>query len=585
MIALLTEDGRLSNRALASAIGLTEPTVAARLRSLYERRILCVTASLDWLAAGYRWDAWLHISVEGRPVKEAARELAAVEGIRQVSVVFGPSDLIALLMLADESDAVDVIADRIGRIEGLKSVRPHVILETVKHETRHARVPIRPIPLWFPAPVVDLDDLDRALIDLLVLDGRQSNRKIARKLSVSEGTIRFRLGRMEEAGLLRITARSDPYLTGEINAWAFIGVDTEVGAARSVAQALADSPETTIVMLVAGSHDILASVATASRFRLLDLVLDEIRALPGVRSSSTWEIVQTKFAELPVGASAPNADSMRSDHPGRPCESCHHCIDLGRRPPARAERSCPVSSARGGAGRIPRRPGLLDQTHSGAVDLARARLAAQLPGNLGHLSAPGRTKRVAAGNETAVGVDRNPSPRTGGPVEHELVAFAHIAQPQGLVVFEFLVGVGIMQLHHVQVLGSHPGILIESLRRLGDHRRMAPGLLLLERLTEHGNAAHPDERLAEALGHFLRSHDHRRATISDRAAHRQCERICDAPCAHDPFEGVATLNLGVRVERPIQLALLGDPSKTSGEVPNSCMRRCAVRAKMVIAFP
>jgi DNA-binding Lrp family transcriptional regulator len=128
LIALLTDDGRLSNRALATAIGLTEPTISARLRSLYERRILCVTATLDWLAAGYRWDAWLHITVEGRPVKEAAQELAAVEGIRQVSVVFGPSDLVALLIVRDESEAVNLITDQIGRIPGLKSVRPHVIL-------------------------------------------------------------------------------------------------------------------------------------------------------------------------------------------------------------------------------------------------------------------------------------------------------------------------------------------------------------------------------------------------------------------------------------------------------------------------
>src|SRR5512138_699965 len=76
LIELLTENGRFSNRALASKVGLSEPTVGARLRSLAERRVLGVTASLDWVAAGYCWDAWLEIAVEERSPREVAVELA-----------------------------------------------------------------------------------------------------------------------------------------------------------------------------------------------------------------------------------------------------------------------------------------------------------------------------------------------------------------------------------------------------------------------------------------------------------------------------------------------------------------------------
>jgi Lrp/AsnC family transcriptional regulator for asnA, asnC and gidA len=294
LIALLTTDGRMSNRALAAHVGLTEPTVAARLRSLSERHILAVTASLDWTAAGYGWDAWLQIGVEGRSVKEVSVELADVDGVHQVNVVFGPFDLIAHVLLATEAEAVEIISEKIGKIAGVHSVRPNVTLETVKFETKHARVPILPIPLRFPAPAIDLDQIDRGLIDLLVLDGRQSNREAARKLGVSEATVRLRLRRLEEARLLHINARSDPYLTGEVNAWAMVGVDVERGETRSVARALAGLAETGIVTLVAGSHDVLALLQVASRSRLVDLVLEEVRALPGVRSTSTWEIVSTR---------------------------------------------------------------------------------------------------------------------------------------------------------------------------------------------------------------------------------------------------------------------------------------------------
>lgn len=281
----------MSNRALAAEVGLTEPTVAARLRSLNERNLLGVTASVDWLAAGYRWDAYLEIYIEGRSIDDVSTRLAEVEGVHQVHVVLGPFELLAHVLVADASDAVDLLADQIGSIPGVRSVRPNVTLETIKFETKHAQLPIRPIPLHFPDPAVDLDTTDRALIDLLIGDGRRSNREVARQLGVSEGTIRSRLRRLEDAGLLRITGRSDPYLTDQVTFWAAMGIDTEPGSTHDVAHTLAGLSETGIVSIVAGRYDIFAAVAGPSRSRLVRLVLEEVRSIPGVRTASTWEIV------------------------------------------------------------------------------------------------------------------------------------------------------------------------------------------------------------------------------------------------------------------------------------------------------
>jgi len=109
LIALLTASGRMSTRALAAEVDLTEPTVAARLRKLADLRILGVTATLDWAAAGYRWDAWLQVSVHGRSVKEVGAQLARVESVDRVHVVFGAYDLLVHLLLSDESEAVAAI--------------------------------------------------------------------------------------------------------------------------------------------------------------------------------------------------------------------------------------------------------------------------------------------------------------------------------------------------------------------------------------------------------------------------------------------------------------------------------------------
>ena len=54
-----------------------------------------------------------------------------------------------------------------------------------------------------------LDKLDRQILDYLYEDVRISNRKIASTLDVTEGTVRSRIGRMQEDGIVRFTATLD----------------------------------------------------------------------------------------------------------------------------------------------------------------------------------------------------------------------------------------------------------------------------------------------------------------------------------------------------------------------------------------
>ena len=56
------------------------------------------------------------------------------------------------------------------------------------------------------APLID--DLDRQLIDILSNDARVSNRKIAADLGVTEGTVRGRIKRLQQDGLIAFTAKN-----------------------------------------------------------------------------------------------------------------------------------------------------------------------------------------------------------------------------------------------------------------------------------------------------------------------------------------------------------------------------------------
>ena len=51
-----------------------------------------------------------------------------------------------------------------------------------------------------------MDELDRKIIEILQLDGRASNARIAREVGVSEGTVRRRLRRLIQENVVKIIA-------------------------------------------------------------------------------------------------------------------------------------------------------------------------------------------------------------------------------------------------------------------------------------------------------------------------------------------------------------------------------------------
>ena len=72
-----------------------------------------------------------------------------------------------------------------------------------------------------------LDGTDRDIIAMLQSDGRTSNREIGRTLGISEATVRNRIGRLTEDGLINIVAVPTPVAVG-LTMSAIIGVSVQL---------------------------------------------------------------------------------------------------------------------------------------------------------------------------------------------------------------------------------------------------------------------------------------------------------------------------------------------------------------------
>ncbi|MEJ3657639.1 Lrp/AsnC family transcriptional regulator [Actinomycetes bacterium KLBMP 9759] len=133
---------------------------------------------------------------------------------------------------------------------------------------------------------VPLDDVGKAIIEMLQVDGRRPFASIARDVGLSEAAVRARVARLQEAGIIHIVAVTDPQQLG-LRRQAMIGVRVD-GDIVPVADALSAMTEVDYVVITAGSFDVLVEAVCADDDHLLDLVTNRIRAVPGVRSTETF---------------------------------------------------------------------------------------------------------------------------------------------------------------------------------------------------------------------------------------------------------------------------------------------------------
>jgi Lrp/AsnC family transcriptional regulator for asnA, asnC and gidA len=155
----------------------------------------------------------------------------------------------------------------------------------------------------------EFDDTDRAILRELQEDGRRSFRAIARGVGVSEGTVRTRVRRLEEAGALRILAFVDPSRLGHsVLAVVLVRCGTEsLDAFTDIVVAM---PEVTYASSLVGRADFYIQVICADNHALWDVVR-RVHAITGVRETETLLEMQVhKFTYRDVAGPA-GADQAR----------------------------------------------------------------------------------------------------------------------------------------------------------------------------------------------------------------------------------------------------------------------------------
>lgn len=136
-----------------------------------------------------------------------------------------------------------------------------------------------------------LAETDMAIIKCLSEDPRCPVAKIAQELKLPESTVRHRLKRIVESGLIEFTAIVNPLQFG-FTTWVIMEVHVELAHLKRAGEQLASFPQVYFVGLTAGGYDILVGAVFRSTDELSDFITGQLAQIVGITRISTSSVLK-----------------------------------------------------------------------------------------------------------------------------------------------------------------------------------------------------------------------------------------------------------------------------------------------------
>lgn len=137
-----------------------------------------------------------------------------------------------------------------------------------------------------------VDEVDRAIVAALQVDGRAPWHAVARVVGASEATVKRRAARLEEAGLLRVIGVVDVLRCG-LGVPVLMRVRCRPGASVEVAGQIAARAEARFVCVVTGTADCVAELVVPGPRDFVRVLVADLRLLDGVLETETLAVMRT----------------------------------------------------------------------------------------------------------------------------------------------------------------------------------------------------------------------------------------------------------------------------------------------------
>lgn len=136
----LAQDGRRSNRDIASELGLGEGTVRGRIKRLQENNIIKIMALTSFAGPEPQQLAYIGVRAELSVVEEVAKAIAKMEFVRFVATMMGRYDILVITLVKDGSELISLVNEEIMTLPGVKHADTTLAVKGLKYDYRWGRI-------------------------------------------------------------------------------------------------------------------------------------------------------------------------------------------------------------------------------------------------------------------------------------------------------------------------------------------------------------------------------------------------------------------------------------------------------------
>ncbi|MBJ7601260.1 Lrp/AsnC family transcriptional regulator [Candidatus Nephthysia bennettiae] len=303
--AAMQLNGRATWREIGQLLGSSEFTIGRRARRLMDRGLVRVTAAADPVLTGSGHPVLVQMVCQPDKASAVARALMRRPDVRFVTMVTGPFDVVAELIVTSSRELANILIDDIGRLDGVTRTTTGSVMRNFKTSDQWGQDVLglqrppgagaRPPRDGCPSP---LDPVDQLIVGLLRMDGRCGYQKLGTAVGLSESAVRRRVESLMGSGCLTFPTIVDAQFLGydvELMMWLHV----EVSRLEEVATALARRVEVRYISATSGYGDLVAEVILRSQSDLYRFRAEVLGAQRGIRQADlALELYTLKRAYL-----------------------------------------------------------------------------------------------------------------------------------------------------------------------------------------------------------------------------------------------------------------------------------------------
>lgn len=137
--------------------------------------------------------------------------------------------------------------------------------------------------------VIEIDNLDKEILTILINDARVPFTEIAKNLNVSGGTVHFRIKKLEDAGVIKgSNLNINPARIG-YDIVSYVGLNLKNGQLdKACISTLREIPEIVELHVTTGNYTLLAKIICKDTKHLYKVLSEKVQSIEDVQKSETF---------------------------------------------------------------------------------------------------------------------------------------------------------------------------------------------------------------------------------------------------------------------------------------------------------